>query len=37
MRTPPRPRLDEGDLGEVYNVGRGEGVTVKEVLEPSAR
>ncbi len=26
-------RLDEGDLGEVYNVGRGEGVTVKEVLQ----
>ncbi len=25
--------LDESDLGEVYNVGRGEGVTVKEVLE----
>ena len=25
-------RLDEGPLGEVYNVGRGEGVTVKEVL-----
>ncbi len=26
-------RLDESDLGEVYNVGRGEGITVKEVLE----
>ncbi len=26
-------RLDEGPLGEVYNVGRGEGVTVKEVFE----
>ncbi|MDQ1620449.1 MAG: UDP-glucose 4-epimerase [Actinomycetota bacterium] len=26
-------RLDERDTGEVYNVGRGEGVTVKEVLE----
>jgi UDP-glucose 4-epimerase len=25
-------RLDDGPLGEVYNVGRGEGVTVKEVL-----
>jgi len=25
-------RLDEGPLGEVYNVGRGEGVTVKEVF-----
>ena len=26
-------RLDDGRLGEVYNVGRGEGVTVKEVFE----
>jgi len=26
-------RLDEGPLGEVYNVGRGEGVTVTEVFE----
>ncbi len=26
-------RLDEGPLGEVYNVGRGEGVTVKEVFK----
>ena len=26
-------RLDEGPLGEVYNVGRGEGVSVKEVFE----
>jgi UDP-glucose 4-epimerase len=26
-------RLDERDTGEVYNVGRGEGVTVKEVYE----
>ena len=26
-------RIDEGPLGEVYNVGRGEGVTVKEVFE----
>lgn len=26
-------RLDEGPLGEVYNVGRGEGVTVIEVFE----
>jgi UDP-glucose 4-epimerase len=26
-------RLDEGPLGEVYNVGRGEGVTVKEVFD----
>ena len=25
-------RLDEGPLGEVYNIGRGEGVTVKEVF-----
>jgi UDP-glucose 4-epimerase len=25
-------RLDEKDTGEIYNVGRGEGVTVKEVL-----
>ena len=25
-------RLDEGQVGEVYNVGRGEGVTVKEVF-----
>lgn len=25
-------RLDEGPLGEVYNVGRGEGVTVTEVF-----
>jgi len=25
-------RIDEGPLGEVYNVGRGEGVTVKEVF-----
>ena len=25
-------RLDEGPIGEVYNVGRGEGVTVKEVF-----
>jgi UDP-glucose 4-epimerase len=25
-------RLDQAPLGEVYNVGRGEGVTVKEVL-----
>lgn len=26
-------RLDGGSIGEVYNVGRGEGVTVKEVFE----
>jgi UDP-glucose 4-epimerase len=26
-------RLDEAPLGEVYNVGRGEGITVKEVFE----
>ena len=26
-------RLDEGPLGEVYNIGRGEGVTVKEVFD----
>ena len=26
-------RLDKGPIGEVFNVGRGEGVTVKEVLE----
>ncbi|MGH8869505.1 MAG: UDP-glucose 4-epimerase GalE [Actinomycetes bacterium] len=26
-------RLEAGPCGEVYNVGRGEGVTVKEVLE----
>jgi UDP-glucose 4-epimerase len=26
-------RLDDGPLGEVYNVGRGEGITVKEVFE----
>ncbi len=26
-------RLDDGPLGEVYNVGRGEGVTVTEVFE----
>lgn len=26
-------RLDEGPLGEVYNVGRGEGITVKEVFD----
>lgn len=26
-------RLDEGPLGEVYNVGRGDGVSVKEVFE----
>jgi len=26
-------RLDEGPLGEVYNVGRGEGVTVKEMFD----
>jgi UDP-glucose 4-epimerase len=25
-------RLDDGPLGEVYNVGRGEGISVKEVL-----
>ncbi len=25
-------RIDEGPLGAVYNVGRGEGVTVKEVM-----
>lgn len=25
-------RIDEGPIGEVFNVGRGEGVTVKEVL-----
>lgn len=25
-------RIDEGPLGEIYNVGRGEGVTVKEVF-----
>jgi UDP-glucose 4-epimerase len=25
-------RLDDGPLGEVYNVGRGEGITVKEVF-----
>lgn len=25
-------RMDEGPLGEIYNVGRGEGVTVKEVF-----
>jgi UDP-glucose 4-epimerase len=26
-------RLDEVEMGEVYNVGRGEGVSVKEVFE----
>jgi UDP-glucose 4-epimerase len=26
-------RLDDGPLGEVYNVGRGEGISVKEVLD----
>jgi UDP-glucose 4-epimerase len=26
-------RLDDGPLGEVYNVGRGEGITVKEVFD----
>ena len=26
-------RLDEQDTGDLYNVGRGEGVTVKEVLD----
>jgi UDP-glucose 4-epimerase len=26
-------RLDDGSLAEVYNVGRGEGVTVREVLD----
>jgi UDP-glucose 4-epimerase len=26
-------RMDKGELGEVYNVGRGEGVTVKEVFQ----
>ena len=26
-------RLDEGPLGEVYNVGRGEGITVREVFD----
>ncbi len=26
-------RLDASDLGEVFNVGRGEGITVKEVFE----
>ena len=26
-------RLDEEPMGEVFNVGRGEGITVKEVLE----
>jgi UDP-glucose 4-epimerase len=26
-------RLDQQDAGDIYNVGRGEGVTVKEVLE----
>ncbi len=26
-------RLDESDLGEVFNVGRGEGITVKEVFD----
>ena len=26
-------RLEQGSTGEVYNVGRGEGVSVKEVLE----
>ncbi len=30
-------RLDEGPLGEVYNLGRGEGVTVKEVLDVARR
>jgi UDP-glucose 4-epimerase len=30
-------RLDEGPLGEVYNVGRGEGVTVKEVFDTVRR
>lgn len=25
-------RIDEGPLGEIYNVGRGEGITVKEVF-----
>jgi UDP-glucose 4-epimerase len=26
-------RIDEGPLGEVFNVGRGEGVSVKEVFD----
>jgi UDP-glucose 4-epimerase len=30
-------RLDQGPVGEVYNVGRGEGVTVKEVFETVRR
>ena len=30
-------RLDEADIGEIYNVGRGEGVTVKEVLDEVRR
>ncbi len=30
-------RLDEGPMGEIYNIGRGEGVTVKEVLEVARR
>ncbi|MGH8938484.1 MAG: GDP-mannose 4,6-dehydratase, partial [Actinomycetes bacterium] len=30
-------RLDEGPLGEVYNVGRGEGITVKEVFDAVRR
>ncbi len=30
-------RLESGDCGEVYNVGRGEGFTVREVLAAVAR
>ncbi|MDP9418197.1 MAG: UDP-glucose 4-epimerase GalE [Actinomycetota bacterium] len=30
-------RLDEAPLGEIYNLGRGEGVTVKEVLDVARR
>ncbi len=30
-------KLDEGPIGEVFNIGRGEGVTVKEVLEVARR